>query len=86
MIAQIQRRYSSLLWEGSTVIDVLHEAPHNQQTANCCKGGVVNSWGQDPANSIISFQLTVGSAGTTNNTIRIPKNFTLNAPGPGYIC
>ncbi|KAK4733620.1 hypothetical protein R3W88_007881 [Solanum pinnatisectum] len=46
----------------------------------------VNSWGQDPSNSISSFQLSVGSAGTTNNTVRIPKNFTLNAPGPGYTC
>ncbi|XP_049373452.1 COBRA-like protein 3 [Solanum verrucosum] len=69
-----------------TVIDLLPETPHNQQIANCCKGGVVNSWGQDPSNSISSFQLSVGSAGTTNNTVRIPKNFTLNAPGPGYTC
>ncbi|KAK6793649.1 hypothetical protein RDI58_007102 [Solanum bulbocastanum] len=67
-----------------TVIDLLPETPHNQQIANYCKGGVVKSWGQDPSNSISSFQLSVGSAGTTNNTVRIPKNFTLNAPGPGY--
>ncbi|KAK4733616.1 hypothetical protein R3W88_007877 [Solanum pinnatisectum] len=69
-----------------TVIDLLPETPDNQQIANYCKGGVVNSWGQDPSNSISSFQLSVGSAGTTNNTVRIPKNFTLNAPGPGYTC
>ncbi|CAN4089781.1 unnamed protein product [Withania somnifera] len=69
-----------------TVIDLLPETPHNQKIANCCKGGVVNSWGQDPATSISSFQLTVGSAGTNNNTVRVPKNFTLKAPGPGYTC
>lgn len=28
----------------------------------------------------------VGAAGTTNQTVRLPKNFTLKAPGPGYTC
>ncbi|KGN53788.1 COBRA-like protein 1 [Cucumis sativus] len=69
-----------------TVVDLLPGTPYNQQIANCCKGGVLNSWVQDPATAVSSFQLTVGSAGTSNKTVRLPKNFTLKAPGPGYTC
>ncbi|KAL2499847.1 Protein COBRA [Abeliophyllum distichum] len=69
-----------------TVVDLLPGTPYNQQIANCCKGGVINSWVQDPANAASSFQLSVGAAGTTNKTVRVPKNFTLKAPGPGYTC
>lgn len=69
-----------------TVVDLLPGTPYNQQIANCCKGGVVSSWVQDPANAASSFQVSVGSAGTTNKTVRLPKNFTLKAPGPGYTC
>ncbi|XP_042498579.1 COBRA-like protein 1 [Macadamia integrifolia] len=69
-----------------TVVDLLPGTPYNQQIANCCKGGVINSWAQDPANAVSSFQLSVGQAGTTNRTVRVPKNFTLKAPGPGYTC
>lgn len=69
-----------------TVVDLLPGTPYNQQIANCCKGGVINSWGQDPNNAASSFQISVGAAGTTNKTVRMPKNFTLKAPGPGYTC
>ncbi|KAG6466867.1 COBRA-like protein 1 [Zingiber officinale] len=69
-----------------TVVDLLPGTPYNMQIANCCKGGVINSWVQDPANSASSFQISVGSSGTTNKTVRVPKNFTLKAPGPGYTC
>ncbi|XP_022727669.1 COBRA-like protein 1 isoform X1 [Durio zibethinus] len=69
-----------------TVVDLLPGTPYNQQIANCCKGGVLNSWGQDPATAGSSFQLSVGQAGTTNKTVRVPRNFTLKAPGPGYTC
>ncbi|XP_051140942.1 protein COBRA-like [Andrographis paniculata] len=69
-----------------TVVDLLPGTPYNQQIANCCKGGVINSWVQDPANAASSFQISVGAAGTTNKTVRVPKNFTLRAPGPGYTC
>ncbi|XP_043715623.1 COBRA-like protein 1 isoform X1 [Telopea speciosissima] len=69
-----------------TIVDLLPGTPYNQQIANCCKGGVINSWAQDPANAASSFQLSVGQAGTTNRTVRVPKNFTLKAPGPGYTC
>ncbi|XP_073129154.1 protein COBRA-like [Henckelia pumila] len=69
-----------------TVVDLLPGTPYNQQIANCCKGGVITSWVQDPVNSAGSFQLSVGGAGTTNKTVRVPKNFTLKSPGPGYTC
>ncbi|XP_020268864.1 COBRA-like protein 1 isoform X1 [Asparagus officinalis] len=69
-----------------TVVDLLPGTPYNQQIANCCKGGVINSWVQDPATTVSSFQVSVGQAGTTNKTVRVPKNFTLKAPGPGYTC
>ena len=69
-----------------TVVDLLPGTPYNMQIANCCKGGVISSWIQDPANAASSFQISAGRAGTTNKTVRVPKNFTLNAPGPGYTC
>lgn len=69
-----------------TVVDLLPGTPYNMQIANCCKGGVINSWVQDPSNAASAFQISVGQGGTTNKTVRVPKNFTLNAPGPGYTC
>ncbi|CAL0330583.1 unnamed protein product [Lupinus luteus] len=69
-----------------TVVDLLPGTPYNQHVANCCRGGVLNAWAQDPDTSVSSFQLTVGSAGTTNKTVKLPKNFTLKTPGPGYTC
>ncbi|KAJ0043760.1 hypothetical protein Pint_18973 [Pistacia integerrima] len=39
-----------------TVVDLLPGVPYNQQYANCCKGGVVSSWGQDPESAISAFQ------------------------------
>nr|GMC57067.1 protein COBRA-like [Ipomoea batatas] len=68
------------------VVDLLPGTPYNQQIANCCKGGVINSWGQDSQTAVSSFQVSVGQSGTTNKTVRLPKNFTLKAPGPGYTC
>ena len=69
-----------------TVVDLLPGVPYNQQFSNCCKGGVVAAWGQDPSQAISSFQVSVGQAGTSNKTVKLPKNFTLFAPGPGYTC
>lgn len=70
----------------TTIVDLLPGTPYNMQIANCCRGGVISSWVQDPATAASSFQLIVGQAGTTNKTVRVPKNFTLRAPGPGYTC
>ncbi|KAH0745549.1 hypothetical protein KY285_007206 [Solanum tuberosum] len=54
------------------VVDLLPGTPYNQQSANCCKGGVINSLVQDLGKAISSFQLSVGGAGTTNRTVRLP--------------
>ncbi|RIA03964.1 hypothetical protein BRARA_K01845, partial [Brassica rapa] len=69
-----------------TVVDLLPGVPYNQQFSNCCKGGVVGAWGQDPSSAVSQFQVSVGLAGTTNKTVNLPKNFTLLGPGPGYTC
>ncbi|KAL6878525.1 hypothetical protein ACP4OV_012695 [Aristida adscensionis] len=68
------------------VVDLLPGVPYNQQIANCCKAGVVAAYGQDPAASVSAFQVSVGLAGTTNKTVKLPKNFTLMGPGLGYTC
>ena len=68
------------------VVDLLPGVPYNQQFTNCCKGGVVAAWGQDPTAAVSAFQLSVGLAGTSNKTVKLPKNFTLLGPGPGYTC
>ncbi|KAM0922347.1 hypothetical protein ACQ4PT_006272 [Festuca glaucescens] len=65
------------------VVDLLPGAPYGTQFANCCKGGVLNSWAQDSANAVASFQVVVGQAGTSNKTVKVPRSFTLRAPGPG---
>ncbi|XP_061953400.1 COBRA-like protein 4 [Populus nigra] len=69
-----------------TVVDLLPGVPYNQQFSNCCKGGVMAAWGQDPTASVSAFQVSVGLAGTSNKTVKLPKNFTLLGPGPGYTC
>lgn len=69
-----------------TIVDLLPGVPYNQQFTNCCKGGVLASWGQDPQASVSAFQVSVGQAGTSNKTVKLPKNFTLLGPGPGYTC
>ncbi|KAM3380847.1 COBRA-like protein 1 [Capsicum galapagoense] len=69
-----------------TIVDLFPGTPYNHQIANCCKGGVISSWIQDPEKAVSAFQLSVGQAGTSNKSVRLPKNFTLKAPGPGYTC
>ncbi|KAM0863593.1 hypothetical protein ACQ4PT_044500 [Festuca glaucescens] len=61
-------------------VDLLPGVPFNVQVANCCKGGVLSSWVQDPVSAVASFQITVGRSGTSNKTVKAPKNFTLKAP------
>lgn len=56
---------------------------------DCCKGGVLRSWAHHKNPALSSFQITVGSAGTTNKTVHLPTNFTLKAPNPPgyrYVC
>ncbi|XP_039828520.1 COBRA-like protein 3 [Panicum virgatum] len=68
------------------VVDLLPDTPYNMQIANCCKAGVISTFTQDPANAASSFQLSIGLAGTTTKDVKLPKNFTLRTPGPGYTC
>ncbi|XP_022885462.1 COBRA-like protein 4 [Olea europaea var. sylvestris] len=68
------------------VVDLLPGVPYNQQIANCCKAGVVSSYGQDPEGAVSAFQVSVGLSGTSNKTVKLPKNFVLLGPGPGYSC
>ncbi|XP_027353101.1 COBRA-like protein 4 [Abrus precatorius] len=68
------------------VVDLLPGAPFNMQFTNCCRGGVLTSWGQDPSGAVSAFQIGVGLSGTSNKTVKLPKNFKLLGPGPGYSC
>lgn len=68
------------------VVDLLPGVPYNQQIANCCKAGVVSSYGQDPEGAVSAFQVSVGLSGTSNKTVKLPKNFVLLGPSPGYSC
>ncbi|BBN16473.1 hypothetical protein MPTK1_7g06600 [Marchantia polymorpha subsp. ruderalis] len=68
------------------IIDLQPGVAYNQQTANCCRNGVISPVAQDPKNSISSFQITVGRSGNTNTTILIPEKLTLKSPDPGYTC
>ncbi|CAA7030873.1 unnamed protein product [Microthlaspi erraticum] len=63
-----------------TVADLLPKTPYNQQIANCCKGGVLKP-GLESA-----FQLSVGNAGTSVKTARMPVNFMFMAPNQQYTC
>ncbi|CAN0876955.1 COBRA-like protein 4 [Linum grandiflorum] len=68
-----------------SIVDLLPGVPKNQKFSHCCKGGILASRGQDDA-TVSSFQLTVGHSGTSNRSVRLPQDFYLLAPGPGYTC
>lgn len=68
------------------VVDLLPGVPYDQQLESCCKGGILSSWIQDPAKAVSRFQITVADILTNVSSIRVPKKFTLKAPGPGYTC
>jgi len=63
-----------------TVVDLLPGTPFNQQIANCCKSGVLKPGSES------AFQLSVGSAGNSVKTARMPANFMFTAPKQQYIC
>uniref|UniRef100_A0A7C8ZZP1 COBRA-like protein n=1 Tax=Opuntia streptacantha TaxID=393608 RepID=A0A7C8ZZP1_OPUST len=69
-----------------TVVDLLPGTPFYQQIEHCCKGGVLTSWFQDRANSTGAFQISVGQAGTTPRTVRLPNHFKFTAPQAAYAC
>lgn len=65
------------------IVDLLPGAPYNQQTANCCKGGVLSSLTQDPSKFVAGFQMNVGGSADYTG-FQMPENFTLGIPG--YTC
>lgn len=68
------------------VVDLLPDVEDSLRVANCCKGGVLQAFAQDPAQALAVLQITVGNSGNTNKTVALPHNFTLLSPGPGYTC
>ncbi|KAF9620162.1 hypothetical protein IFM89_010897 [Coptis chinensis] len=82
---KVQRKCSPLLClRKPFVVDFLPGTPYNQQGCQFFAKGSDNFMDRDRDNAISSFQISVGSAGTTNKTVRAPKHFTLKVPGPGY--
>jgi len=69
-----------------TVVDLLPDTPFDQQIEHCCKGGVLTSWFEDHANSTSAFQISVGQAGTTSRTVKLPIHFKFTAPRAAYAC
>ncbi|KAF8018399.1 hypothetical protein BT93_H3324 [Corymbia citriodora subsp. variegata] len=67
-----------------TVVDLTADTRY--KIDGCCKGGVLLTQLQDPRKSTAEFQIAVGNSGTTNETVQVPKNYTLAAPGGGYSC
>ena len=48
------------------------------------QGGVLASWGQDPSAVASPFQLSVSLSGTSNKTVRPPKNIYMFGLGQVY--
>ncbi|KAI3853448.1 hypothetical protein MKW92_043348 [Papaver armeniacum] len=69
-----------------TMVDLMPGTPFNQQVKDCCKGGTLTTRYQDVHNSVASFQISVGNAGTSNTTVRMPKKFTFVAGHDKYNC
>ncbi|KAJ0238139.1 COBRA-like protein 5 [Hirschfeldia incana] len=63
-----------------TVIDSLPGVPYTQQIANCCRGGVLKPGSES------SFLISVGRAGNSLKTVRLPANFMFTAPKQQYVC
>ncbi|KAJ0049038.1 hypothetical protein Pint_16285 [Pistacia integerrima] len=68
------------------IVDLSPGVPNTKRFTHCCKDGELASWGKDPESSVSSFQLSFGRSGNSNQTVRLPKNFYLLGPGPGYTC
>ncbi|KAM7278529.1 hypothetical protein ACFE04_005663 [Oxalis oulophora] len=68
------------------IVDLLPGVPYNKQYSNCCKAGLLASQGQDQAAAVSAFQVSVGQSGTSNMSVKVPRNFYLLGPGPGYTC
>ncbi|KAL3716607.1 hypothetical protein ACJRO7_008223 [Eucalyptus globulus] len=68
------------------IIDLFPGVHDNQKYTDCCKGGIVTSWGQDPAAAVSSFQVSVRLLGTSSTSVKLPRDFYLLRPGLGYTC
>ncbi|KAK3406403.1 hypothetical protein EUGRSUZ_K02542 [Eucalyptus grandis] len=68
------------------IIDLFPGVHDNQKYTYCCKGGIVTSWGQDPAAAVSSFQVSVRLSGTSSTSVKLPRDFYLLRPGLGYTC
>lgn len=66
------------------IVDLMPGAPYKLQVANCCKGGVLSSMRQDPANYGAAFQMNIGKSAGKGVDSKMPANFTLGLPG--YTC
>lgn len=63
-----------------TVVDLLPGAPYTQQIANCCRGGVLKPGSES------EFEISVGKAGNSVKTVRLPGNFMFTVPKQQYVC
>nr|VDD39604.1 unnamed protein product [Brassica oleracea] len=55
-----------------TVVDLLPGTPYNQQISNCCRGGLISSWAQDPATAV---GRTTSSRSCNVHSICVPSEF-----------
>uniref|UniRef100_A0A0D3DJF1 COBRA-like protein n=1 Tax=Brassica oleracea var. oleracea TaxID=109376 RepID=A0A0D3DJF1_BRAOL len=55
-----------------TVVDLLPGTPYNQQISNCCRGGVISSWAQDPATAV---GRTTSNRSCNVHSICVPSEF-----------
>lgn len=67
-----------------TVLDLAYGEAHNQNIANCCKGGLLGPILQDSQPQTASFRIKVGLPPFKG--IRPPRDFSFIAPGAGYTC
>ncbi|KAL9681764.1 hypothetical protein QQ045_013552 [Rhodiola kirilowii] len=68
-----------------SIVDLPLGAPYNVQVANCCRGGVLSTITQDNTTYLASFQMNVGSIGSSNvSTYIMPTEFDIGVPG--YTC
>ncbi|KAL0762478.1 hypothetical protein Bca101_078629 [Brassica carinata] len=55
-----------------TVVDLLPGTPYNQHISNCCRGGLISSWAQDPATAV---GRTTSSRSCNVHSICVPSEF-----------
>ncbi|KAM3282932.1 hypothetical protein P3S67_026577 [Capsicum chacoense] len=68
--------------------DMVHSGSRNNRASSATAVKVVFSrlGAKIFLSRYLPFRLVLGLAGTSNKTVKLPKNFTLLGPGPGYTC